>query len=292
MGRARGALGGGRARRSRRLKPIARRTPWCRATPPSSPRSPGWRAESRRFDRPHRCCHERVSPFSVCSVEVGPSWRAAPAEVELARQAALSSGAQWFRSVWLTVLLVSICFEGLGRRLVPAIPSMVFYFMKDVVLLVGFVRFRVSREVMATFKFLYRGYAPFLKLAILWTFAELINPSQLSHSAGLAGRSRLLVLVGSTAGGGKRPVRPRGETKGGLSAGVVATVVVSLRHLAVWCSGRGHGEYLCDRRRRRGATRRSWNHGTRPRRLDLLVYNWIHGFLRAGAGASPLYRAR
>lgn len=110
-----------------------------------------------------------------------------PVEGELERQGSLSSGKQWFRSVWFTILLFSICFEGLGRRLVPAIPSMVFYFLKDAVLLVGLIRFRVNRDVMSTFRVLYRGYSPFLKLAILWTFGQLINPEQLSLPLGLLG---------------------------------------------------------------------------------------------------------
>jgi hypothetical protein len=111
-----------------------------------------------------------------------------PAEVELARAASsLTPVKQLLRSVWFSALLASICLEGLGRRYLPGIPSVVFYFSKDVVLLVGLIRFRINPEVKKSFLTLYGGYLPFLKLAILWTFAELINPDQKSIILGLLG---------------------------------------------------------------------------------------------------------
>jgi hypothetical protein len=97
------------------------------------------------------------------------------------------TGAQRFRLIWFGALLASICFEGLGRRLLPMLPAMAFYFLKDIVLLIGLIRFRINREVMATFKYLYRGFLPFLKMGILWTAAEMFNPSQLSLPLGLVG---------------------------------------------------------------------------------------------------------
>ena len=59
--------------------------------------------------------------------------------------------------------------------------------MKDVVLLVGLIRFRINRDVKKDFSSLYGGFLPFLKLAILWTFVEIINPDQKSLVLGLWG---------------------------------------------------------------------------------------------------------
>jgi hypothetical protein len=107
---------------------------------------------------------------------------------ELARRASsLTPARQLFRSVWFSLLMASICFEGLGRRYLPGIPSVVFYFLKDAVLVVGLLRFRINRDVKTVFTSLYGRYTPFLKLAILWTFAELINPDQQNFVMGLLG---------------------------------------------------------------------------------------------------------
>lgn len=117
---------------------------------------------------------------------LAPSRR--PASVELARKSSETSPAtQWFRSIWFALLLGSICLEGLGRRYLPGAPSAVFYFLKDVVLIVGLLRFRVHRDVRETFSYLYRGFMPILKLGLLWTGAEIINPNQKSFLLGLLG---------------------------------------------------------------------------------------------------------
>ena len=40
---------------------------------------------------------------------------------------------------WFASLMACICLEGLGRRYLPQIPLIAFYFLKDVVLLIGYV---------------------------------------------------------------------------------------------------------------------------------------------------------
>jgi hypothetical protein len=94
---------------------------------------------------------------------------------------------QVFRWVWFSVLLASICFEGLGRRYLPGVPSAAFYFLKDVVLVVGLLRFRINRDVKSLFIRLYGNFAPLLKLAILWSFVEIVNPLQQSIPLGFLG---------------------------------------------------------------------------------------------------------
>jgi O-antigen ligase len=111
-----------------------------------------------------------------------------PKGIEVARPArSLSPANQTFRSVWFAMLLGSICLEGLGRRYLPAVPSTVFYFAKDVVLILGLIRFRINRDVRKVFSSLYGGFAPFLKLALLWTLVEIVNPDQQSLVLGLLG---------------------------------------------------------------------------------------------------------
>ena len=34
------------------------------------------------------------------------------------------------QALWYTLLVSSICLEGLGRKYLPAVPSLVFYFLK------------------------------------------------------------------------------------------------------------------------------------------------------------------
>jgi hypothetical protein len=111
-----------------------------------------------------------------------------PPAVELSRApSSLTPVKQAFRSIWFAALLAAICLEGLGRRYLPAVPSAGFYFLKDVVLLIGLIRFRINPDVKRTFTSLYGGYLPFLKLGILWTVAEIINPDQKSLVLGVLG---------------------------------------------------------------------------------------------------------
>ncbi len=46
------------------------------------------------------------------------------------------------QTYWFVALISAVCLEGLGRRYLPFIPSAFFYFLKDVILLFGYVRFR------------------------------------------------------------------------------------------------------------------------------------------------------
>lgn len=111
-----------------------------------------------------------------------------PTGVELARSSrSLSPVNQTFRSVWFALLLGAICLEGLGRRYLPAVPATVFYFAKDVVLIIGLIRFRINRDVKKVFASLYGGFVPFLKLALLWSLVEIVNPDQQSLVLGLLG---------------------------------------------------------------------------------------------------------
>jgi hypothetical protein len=82
------------------------------------------------------------------------------------------------RTWWFALLVGAVCFEGLGRKLFPDVPSAVFYYSKDVVLLLGLARFGVAGQAFATSKKLFRGFLPFLALAIFWTIAEAFNPAQ------------------------------------------------------------------------------------------------------------------
>jgi hypothetical protein len=94
------------------------------------------------------------------------------------------------RTAWFIALVASICFEGLGRKFLPAIPSAVFYFTKDVVLILGLLRFRPGADIRRTSRYLYRGYQLFLALSILWTILQVFNPEQ---------KSALLALIGLRA---------------------------------------------------------------------------------------------
>ena len=88
---------------------------------------------------------------------------------------------------WFVALVSAICLEGLGRRYLPFIPSGAFYFLKDVVLLVGYLMFRPSAEVGRMVKYLYRGFGVVLIAAIGWTLAEVFNPEQISPTLGAVG---------------------------------------------------------------------------------------------------------
>jgi hypothetical protein len=88
---------------------------------------------------------------------------------------------------WFTALVSAICLEGLGRRYLPFIPSGAFYFLKDVVMLTGYVLFRPPPEVGRLVRYLYRGFALFLIASILWTIAEMFNPEHVSMTLAVVG---------------------------------------------------------------------------------------------------------
>jgi hypothetical protein len=88
---------------------------------------------------------------------------------------------------WFIALVSAICLEGLGRRYLPFIPAGAFYFLKDVVLLTGYLLFRPAPDVGRLVKNLYRGFGLFLAIAIGWTIAEIFNPEQVAVGLGLVG---------------------------------------------------------------------------------------------------------
>jgi hypothetical protein len=89
--------------------------------------------------------------------------------------------------VWFATLIATICFEGLGRKFFPEIPSAFFYFLKDVVLVLGWIRFRPPARLRAAAR---RFYGPFQLawiLGFIWTFLELLNPEHSSATLALVG---------------------------------------------------------------------------------------------------------
>lgn len=94
------------------------------------------------------------------------------------------------QTYWFFALIASICFEGLGRKFLPAIPSIVFYFLKDVVLVGGYVMLRPQPQYIRIGLGLYRGFTAFWLGAVLWTLIEVANPQH---------QSILLAVVGLRA---------------------------------------------------------------------------------------------
>jgi hypothetical protein len=91
------------------------------------------------------------------------------------------------QSIWFAVLASTICLEGLGRKYLPQVPAVAFYFLKDAVLLFGLWRFRPAAVVTRTGRHLFRGFGVALAIAIVWTVLELLNPLQESMPLGLLG---------------------------------------------------------------------------------------------------------
>jgi hypothetical protein len=88
---------------------------------------------------------------------------------------------------WFIALFSAICLEGLGRRYLPFIPSAAFYFLKDGILLLGYVLFRPPADVGRAVRNLYRGFGLVLVIAIGWTIAEVFNPAEAALGLGLLG---------------------------------------------------------------------------------------------------------
>lgn len=82
--------------------------------------------------------------------------------------------------LWFTLLLASITLEGLGRRFVPDIPAVAWYFAKDAVLVVGLAFLGLGRPELAQARWLYRGFGVFLALAFVTTVLQIANPQQTS----------------------------------------------------------------------------------------------------------------
>ena len=91
------------------------------------------------------------------------------------------------RVAWFAALLTALCFEGLGRKLLPDAPSVVFYYAKDAVLLVGLLAFGISGPGLHAAGRLFRGFGPVLGLALVWTAVETLNPAQPSLVLALIG---------------------------------------------------------------------------------------------------------
>lgn len=91
------------------------------------------------------------------------------------------------QTYWFISLICAVCLEGLGRRYLPAVPSAVFYFLKDIVLIVGYVRFRPSRSIQGTAKHLFRGFGIIWLVGFVWTVAQVFNPEQQSFLLGFIG---------------------------------------------------------------------------------------------------------
>jgi hypothetical protein len=91
------------------------------------------------------------------------------------------------KTAWYFSLVAVICFEGMGRKFLPQIPPVVFYFLKDAVLLLGYLRFRRPASVLAVNGWLYRGFKVFWIIGFCWTVIEVFNPDQTSLSLGMLG---------------------------------------------------------------------------------------------------------
>jgi len=91
------------------------------------------------------------------------------------------------KTAWFTILICSVCLEGLGRRYLPFIPQAAFYFLKDAILLFGWLQFRPSGEMRQTIRSLYGGFDKILIIAFVWTVAEVFNPQQQSFVLALIG---------------------------------------------------------------------------------------------------------
>src|SRR5436190_12733415 len=91
------------------------------------------------------------------------------------------------QTFWFVSLICAVCLEGLGRRYLPSIPSVAFYFLKDVILLFGWLRFRPPVFVRRTARLLYGGFGIFLAVGIVWTIAEVFNPEHQSFVLGFIG---------------------------------------------------------------------------------------------------------
>jgi hypothetical protein len=91
------------------------------------------------------------------------------------------------KTLWYILLVSTICLEGLGRKYLPQVPSVAFYFAKDAILLFGYFRFPPSKHIQKVSLFLYRGFGAIWVLGLFWTIAELFNPLNESMALGVLG---------------------------------------------------------------------------------------------------------
>ncbi len=115
-----------------------------------------------------------------------PSSRLDPAAWAAARSVRIKA---WGRPpvLWLGALLASICLEGLGRKFLPAVPAIAFYFLKDVILLGGLVAFGIRPSVRRQARRSFRGFGVVLALAVTWTLFEALNAALASPALALLG---------------------------------------------------------------------------------------------------------
>jgi len=88
---------------------------------------------------------------------------------------------------WFGLLMACICLEGLGRRYLPQISSIAFYFLKDVVLLIGYFAIKPPAAIRGTWRLLYRGFGVVWLVSVVWTVVEVFNPSQESTALAVVG---------------------------------------------------------------------------------------------------------
>lgn len=117
-----------------------------------------------------RTARLQTSPDGVAAV--GNRWRGPG-----------SSARVW----WFALLLVALCFEGLGRKFVDNVPGVVFYFAKDVALIAGVVALRWTVRTRTYAVALYSPFLVVLGLAAAVTVAQMFNPSQPSWILALLG---------------------------------------------------------------------------------------------------------
>ena len=89
--------------------------------------------------------------------------------------------------VWLSALLMAICFEGLGRKYLTAVPSVAFYFLKDMVLIAGLFYFGVNKRALKPYRRFLGPFAFVVFLAVGWTFLNIFNPASESLALGALG---------------------------------------------------------------------------------------------------------
>jgi hypothetical protein len=91
------------------------------------------------------------------------------------------------KTVWFATLMALICLEGLGRKYLPSIPGVAFYFAKDVALLFGYVQLRPPAYVGRLWKTLYGGFGIAWLVGFAWTVIEMLNPEHDSPELALIG---------------------------------------------------------------------------------------------------------
>ena len=144
-------------------------------------------------------------------------------------------GARSRRRLWFCALVVAICFEGIGRKFVPSLSQMTWYFLKDAVLILGLTAFGLGSHTVGWARRLYSGFGPVLAAAGAWTLMEVGNPGQASILLGVLGVRAywlwwIAPLVVANALRDERDFRFAELTLGvvGIIAGIVAAIQFEL----------------------------------------------------------------